>query len=162
MNKQQAEEIKEYLLEAATAIDDASAIACRLSREERETIAVPLVEMYSSLRLYLLGRVYDQHPELAEEGELPVVSSMLRWDDVVLPPRVSETDIDAILFSVATRRWQKIAMIVILAAKRSQTLALATDVEIFGARVVALVEAGRIEAKGDIRKWRHSEVRLKG
>jgi hypothetical protein len=162
MDEQQAIEIKEYLLEAATAIDLASAIACRLSREERETIAVPLVEMHSSLRLDLLGRVYDQHPELAEEGELPVVSSMLRWEDVVLPPRVSEADIDAILFSVVTPRWQKIAMVVILAAKQSQALALAINAEMFGARAVALAEAGRIEAQGDIRKWRFSEARLKG
>jgi Protein of unknown function len=162
MDKQQAVEIQEYLLEAATAIDLASAIACRLSREERETIAVPLLEIYSALHLKLLGMLYDQHPELALLGELPVVTTMLRWDDVVLPPTVSETEIDEVVFSVVTPRWQKIAMIVGKAAERDRTLALAINAETFGARVVALAEAGRIEAKGDIRKWRFSEVRLKG
>jgi hypothetical protein len=156
-------EIEEYLLEAATAIDLASSIACRLSREEREAIAVPLVDLYSALHFELLGAVYDQHPELAPpDVELPVVSSMLRRDDVVLPPTVSEADIDAILFSVLTDQLQKIAMIVGKAAERSEALGLPTSSEIFGARVVALAEAGRIEAKGDIRKWRHSEVRLRG
>jgi hypothetical protein len=32
--------------------------------------------------------------------------------------------------------------------------------EIIAARIIALEEAGRIEGAGDLRKWRHSEVRL--
>jgi hypothetical protein len=32
----------------------------------------------------------------------------------------------------------------------------------FAARILALADAGRIESQGDLRKWRHSEVRLKG
>ena len=32
--------------------------------------------------------------------------------------------------------------------------------EIIAARIIALAEAGRIEGAGDLRMWRHSEVRL--
>ena len=32
--------------------------------------------------------------------------------------------------------------------------------EMFAARVQVLVDAGRLESQGDLRKWRHSEVRL--
>jgi hypothetical protein len=34
------------------------------------------------------------------------------------------------------------------------------DAEIIAARIIALAEAGRIEGAGDLRMWRHSEVRL--
>jgi hypothetical protein len=54
MDKQQAAEIQGYLLEAAAAIDLASAVACKLSRKERETLALPLVEVYSDLHFELL------------------------------------------------------------------------------------------------------------
>jgi hypothetical protein len=35
------------------------------------------------------------------------------------------------------------------------------DAKIFGARIEALAESGRIEGFGDLRLWRHSEVKLK-
>ena len=37
---------------------------------------------------------------------------------------------------------------------------MAINYEMLGARIVALAEAGRIEGAGDLRMWRHSEVRL--
>jgi hypothetical protein len=36
------------------------------------------------------------------------------------------------------------------------------DCEDIAERICALVEAGRLEAQGDLSKWRHSEVRLPG
>ena len=44
---------------------------------------------------------------------------------------------------------------------RYQELAMPISAEIIGARIVALAEAGRIEGAGDLRMWRHSEVRLR-
>jgi hypothetical protein len=43
-----------------------------------------------------------------------------------------------------------------------QTLDLPISTEILGARIGALAESDRIDSAGDLRKWRHSEVRLKG
>jgi hypothetical protein len=158
MDKDQAADIQGYLLEAAGAIDDASAIAFDLSREEREI----LVEIASALHFELLPAIYQRYPELKPPEEPPVISCLLRWDEVVLPSSVSEADVDAILLSCLKPQWRKMAMIVIHAVKRSQELALPISAEMFGARLSALAEAGRIRSQGDLRKWRHSEVRLKG
>jgi hypothetical protein len=38
---------------------------------------------------------------------------------------------------------------------------MAISYEMLGARIVALAKAGRIEGAGDLRMWRHSEVRLR-
>jgi hypothetical protein len=46
------------------------------------------------------------------------------------------------------------------AVKRGEELALGVTDEMFAARIQTLVEAGRLESQGDLRKWRHSEVRL--
>ena len=53
------------------------------------------------------------------------------------------------------------ARIIWEAVKRGQELALGITDEMFAARVQVLVEADRLEGQGDLRKWRHSEVRLK-
>jgi hypothetical protein len=162
MTKEEATDLRRLLVEAAAAINLAGAIANKLSREERESLALPLDEIYSALRLELLPAIYDQHPDLKPPPELPAISSTLRWDEVALPSSVSEADIDAILLSCLKPQWRKMAMIVGNATKRSQELALPIGAEIFVARLCALAEAGRIESQGDLRKWRHSEVRLRG
>ena len=55
-----------------------------------------------------------------------------------------------------TSRLLKTARIVGDAGIRCKELGLPIS-----ARIGALAEAGRIEGAGDLRKWRHSEVRLK-
>jgi hypothetical protein len=52
-------------------------------------------------------------------------------------------------------------MVIGNAVKRCEELGLPINAEILGARIGALAEADRIEGAGDLRKWRHSEVRLK-
>jgi hypothetical protein len=52
-------------------------------------------------------------------------------------------------------------MVVILAAKRCQELALQIGDEEIAARLQVLSDSDRIEGIGDLRKWGHSEVRLK-
>ena len=47
------------------------------------------------------------------------------------------------------------------AVTRGQKEGLGITDEMFAARVQVLVEADRLESQGDLRKWRHSEVRLK-
>jgi hypothetical protein len=46
-------------------------------------------------------------------------------------------------------------------AERCTALEAPNRFEIIAARIVALAEAGRIEGAGDLRMWRHSEVRLR-
>ncbi|WP_291605515.1 hypothetical protein [Bradyrhizobium sp.] len=52
-------------------------------------------------------------------------------------------------------------MVVWNAVERGEELKLGVTDEMFAARVQALVEADRLEERGDLRKWRHSEVRSK-
>jgi Protein of unknown function len=92
---------------------------------------------------------------------VPEISSPLRWEDVILPQTVSEADLDRIIFSKLGERLQKTAMIIGRAFIECQTLALPITSEILGARIEKLAASERIESAGDLRYWRHSEVRLK-
>jgi hypothetical protein len=100
----------------------------------------------------------DKARPLPEET---AIDSDLRWEDATLPASVSETDLDAIIFSVLTSRLQKTAMVIAKAMKRCDERTLPVSAAIVGARIQALVEADRIESAGNLRKWRYSEVCLK-
>jgi hypothetical protein len=58
-------------------------------------------------------------------------------------------------------RWQKTAMVVALAEKQCEQLALPISDETIAARLQVLSDSDLIEGIGDLRMWRHSEVRLK-
>jgi hypothetical protein len=58
-------------------------------------------------------------------------------------------------------RAQKTAMVVAKALERCMERAFPVNGEELAARIHALAESDRIEHVGDIRMWRHSEVRLK-
>jgi hypothetical protein len=93
--------------------------------------------------------------------EVPAISSTLRWEEVSLPDAISEADLDQIIFAAMTSRLRKTAMVIATAVNRCEELGLPISAEILGARPGALAEADRIDSAGDLRKWRHSEVRLK-
>ena len=91
--------------------------------------------------------------------EPPVISSTLRWQEVSLPPSVSEADLDQIIFAVMTSRLQKTAVVIHRALERCTELGLPISADILCARLGALADTDRIEGAGDLRKWRYSEVR---
>jgi hypothetical protein len=64
--------------------------------------------------------------------------------------------IDTLILSLTSDRWQKVARIIALVSDR---VAEGTDFEIIAARIRVLVEEGKLQAKGDLSRWRHSEVR---
>ena len=87
-----------------------------LGKEERLALDELLRGVVGTLHLDLLAQVYDQYPDLEpppREEEIPTISSSLTWDQVRLPPSVTETDLDGIIFSLLKPRWQKTAMVVI-------------------------------------------------
>jgi hypothetical protein len=94
--------------------------------------------------------------------EPPVISSTLRWEEVVLPDSISEADLDQIILAEMTSRLRKTALVISRCLERCGELGLPIDADVLGARLVALAEASRIDSAGDLRKWRYSEVRLKG
>lgn len=69
---------------------------------------------------------------------------------------LSDDELDALLLAQAKTTWRKVAMVV------GQTMLLYDnwDEDRLGKRIVALVEAGKLESQGNISKWRYSEVRL--
>lgn len=89
----------------------------------------------------------------AREGPWPIV------DLSNLGTMSMDDRIDAIVLSRAQPNWRKVAMIVSLTVRRA-----GRDDEGFAdavaARIVTLVESGRLEAQGDLSNWRFSEVRL--
>ena len=69
MDATQVTQIRILLLEAADAIDRASAIVSTLGSDERALLATPLDEISSALHFKLLQKLYLHYPGLAEEGE---------------------------------------------------------------------------------------------
>lgn len=162
MDLRQATDIAKHLHDAADAIDQASAVILDLEQQDRAALADPLAEIVSALHFQLLRTVYDRYPDLRPPSEQPVIDSELRWENVVLPTSVSEAEFDQLIFSALDPNWRKTARVIGNLAIRCKALGWPIDPEILGARIRALAEAGKIESAGDLRFWRHSEVRLKG
>jgi hypothetical protein len=164
MNRDEAAEILEYLLEAACELDEAKAAAAIL--EDRDEDAATLKEFIIKLNSELLLTIYERFGherfgDLIPFKAFPEINSSLRWDQVQLPSSVSESQVDQILFSVIVPQWHKMARVILEAVTRGQKEGLGITDEMFAARVQVLVDADRLESQGDLRKWRHSEVRLK-
>jgi Protein of unknown function len=161
MDRTQAAEIQRHMLDAADAVNRASQIIFALDADDREMLDAALGEIVGALHFKLLQAVYIRYPDLRPPAaERPAISTVRRWEEIVLPESVSETDLDSIIFSALSSRWQKTAMVIAKALKRCETLGLPVDAEVVGVRIQALAEADRLEGEGDLRKWRYSEVRL--
>ena len=163
MNPELAAEIHKHLLEAAEALRRAECAGQRLpTKHAREVFMEPLSRVTTPLHFELLRTLYDEHPELRPPPrDPPSIDSTLRWEDVSLPDSISEEDIDAAIFTKLTPRLQKMAKVISDICERCKVQAKPVNDEIIAARIIALAEAGRIEGAGDLRMWRHSEVRLR-
>ncbi|MBR1214951.1 DUF3658 domain-containing protein [Bradyrhizobium sp. JYMT SZCCT0180] len=163
MDRMQATEIARHLHDAAEAINRASAVISALDQADRAALADPLGETVFALHFGLLRAVYDRYPDLRPPlDEEPSIDSTLQWADVVLPKSVSQADLDELIFSALKPNWQKTARVIGDIAIRCEALAWPLDAEMLAARIQALAEAGSIESAGDVRAWRHSEIRLAG
>ncbi len=136
MDRTQAAEINRHMRKAANAIDRASQIISALDAADREMLAAPLEKIVLALHFELLRAVYLRYPDLRPPAAgRSIKNTVRRWEEVVLPESISETDLDRTIF-------------------------FPVDDEVVGVRIRALAEAGRLEGEGDLRKWRFSEVRL--
>jgi hypothetical protein len=137
MDRKQAVEIQKHLLEADRAMDHARMAIAGLGKDERIRLDGLLRKVSIALHSKLLAAIYDQYPDLEPSSngrEIPTITSRLRWDQVRLPP---------------------------MALKRCEELALPISGEALAARIQVLAKSGCLEDVGDLRKWRHGEVRLK-
>jgi len=161
MDRTKAVKIQRHLLDAEEAIDRASEIIASLDDDDRATFSVPLGEIVSTLRFGLLQGIYIRYPDLRPPTrEIPVINTVRRWEEIVLPESVSEGDLDTIIFSTLSVQWRKTAMVIGKALERCLQLELPFSAEMLAARILALAEAERIASQGDVRIWRFSEVRL--
>jgi len=69
---------------------------------------------------------------------------------------LSDDELDARLLSHALPEWQKVAMLVSQTIRDFENW----DEERLTARIRALVDEGKLEAAGNLHRWRFSEVRL--
>jgi hypothetical protein len=164
MKREQAVRINDHLVEACKAMDKARMAIAGLGKEERLKFGDLLHELVLDLDDKLLQLIYEQFPDLTPQDvheDPPDISAELTWSEVRLPPSVTEADLDGIIFSLLTPRWQKVVMLLARAGKRCEELALPVSHEVIAARLKLLSDSDRIEGIGDLRMWRHSEVRLK-
>ena len=77
---------------------------------------------------------------------------------------IAESDLDQLLQSFCATRWRKVARIIGSTMNALEQRGIQTDgiADQLDARMAALVGSGRLEAKGDLKRWGYSEVRLVG
>ena len=164
MKRGQAVRIHKHLIDALVALDDAPMAIAGLGKEERLRFDGLYWEVVAALQDKLLEPIHGQFPDLEPpviDEEIDTIDSELRWDQVRLPPSVTESDLDGIIFSVLKPLWQKTAKIVTVAVKRCEEVNIPISYEEITARLQVLSDSDRVEAVGDLRMWRYSEVRLK-
>ena len=161
MDRDKAAEIHKLLLDIADAYGRAELAIGKLDRNDRVAFANQLGIVSEAIHEELLPVIYKMYPDLRPPSEEPPhIISTLRWEEVSLPPTVTTAAIDELILSCMKPLWRKTAMVVGKAVQRSQQKGLLVSDQIIAARIEALAEAGLIDNQGDVRKWRHSEVRL--
>lgn len=78
---------------------------------------------------------------------------------------ISASDLDQLLLSFCDWRWLKAARIAGKTLDAIEPRGIKLDGTYAGqtdARMATLVDTGQLEAKGDIKRWGHSEIRLPG
>ena len=164
MNREQAIRIQEHILDAHIALEDAGMAIAGLGKEERLRFDGLLWEVVAALQQKLLAPIHEQFPDIEPsllDEQVATITSELRWDQVRLPPSVTVSDLDGIIFPILQPMWQKTAKVVILTLQRCKALDLPVGDEAIAARLQVLSDSDRIEGIGDLRMWFHSEVRLK-
>ena len=163
MDLRQATDIAKHVHDAADAIDRASAIILALEQQDRAALADPLSKSFQLCISSSCGR-FTIAIRICDRRKTKRASSIRYCDGRTLcyPHRVSEADLDQLILSALKPNRLKTARVVGDLVTRCEALAWPIDKEMLAARVQALAEAGRIESVGDLRAWRHSEVRLTG
>lgn len=72
----------------------------------------------------------------------------------------SEAPLDDLILSVVKPNWQKVAMVLVKARRLSESRGFEISYDALAVRITALCMEGRLEAQGNLSKWRRSEVQL--
>jgi hypothetical protein len=163
MNREEATEINRNLQRAVNAMRRAERLILNLSQEDRAKLAEPFGNTVCALHFELLREIYRQFPDMRPPDKgARFVDSKLTWKQVQLPPSVTVADFDRVILSELSHYLRKTARIVGNVSEHYRSLGVDLDPAIVAARLMAMADSGVIEAAGDLRKWRFSEVRLRG
>ena len=67
--------------------------------------------------------------------------------------------LDAVILHAAGRDWVKVAVFIARVVDAAKAADREATGQVIAARIYALVDAGKLEAKGNVRRWRAGEVR---
>lgn len=78
-----------------------------------------------------------------------------------VPPAAPPTDaaLDALVLESADAEWHKIAVFIAKVVDAAKTQGIETSGQAVAQRIYALAEAGKIESRGNVRRWRAGEIR---
>ena len=165
MNRDQAIGIVKRLTEVDRTLRGAERAVAGLGKVDRLRFDDLLNEVIAALHEGVLAELYKQHPDLEpptlNDEDDSHVDSEWRWDQVRLPPPLTEAEFDKVILSTLGPHWRKVAAIVTRVVDKYENTHPAITYEVVAARLHALSEADIIEGIGDLRMWRYSEVRLK-
>jgi hypothetical protein len=71
------------------------------------------------------------------------------------------TDIDGHILDSCRDRWQKVAMVIVKARDSAGLHDTDHSEDAIVTRIDILAHAGKLDAVGNLKDWRHSEVRLR-
>ncbi|MGJ4953868.1 hypothetical protein [Bradyrhizobium sp. HKCCYLS20291] len=160
MTREQAEAIQHHLLDASRALGRAASALVDVEDDESGALSAAMVDVSSRLYRDLLQPVYARFPDLAVPMQVVGTVRHLRWEDVALPPSITESDLDGLIFSLLKPGWINLAVILVLASRRCEELSWPLNFAEIAARIQALVDAGRIEHEGDLQRLGAGDVRL--
>ncbi|WP_338830099.1 hypothetical protein [Bradyrhizobium sp. 27S5] len=161
MDREQAAELKKRLLNVGRALDRTFMAMGQIDKGERDALLEHFNELHEIVYRKLLVGIYAQHPDLKPLPRPPHLFSEVTWSEVLLPPSVTEDQLDEVIFSLLKSRWRKVVAFVTDVEKRFKELGWTITYEATAARLQVLSDLDRIESAGDLRYWGNSEVRLK-
>jgi hypothetical protein len=160
MDKEQATAIQSHALKTQQSLAGLEEIISALPAEERAVFAEYLGDLSLALGFGILSAIYERFPELRPPQEPAAISGYLEWANVKLPDGILAADLDSAILISVKRKSLKTARIITDTASALKSRGVQVEFEIIAARIKALVDEGRIDAQGDVRMWRDSEVRL--
>ncbi len=76
------------------------------------------------------------------------------------PGPINNPDLDRVVMAATLADWSKVAIVMARATDQARAENLPVSGQLLAERIMALVETGSLEARGNIRRWRTGELRL--
>ena len=90
-------------------------------------------------------------------------NAMVAEPSAPLPPSPEqEASTDAIILASATTEWIKIAVLIARATDGLRAQSVVATPPLIALRIYSLIESGKLDVTGNMRRWRAALVRLKG